>query len=57
MCNIIRINKGPLATTDFQTRIKTFAGWSAQIIRHEFDHCKRYSDLMAVRRNQAKEAL
>ncbi len=23
----------------FQTRIKTFSGWTAQIIRHEIDHC------------------
>ena len=26
-------------TADFQTRIKTFTGWSAQIIQHEIDHC------------------
>lgn len=26
-------------TTDFQTRIKTFSGWTAQIIQHEIDHC------------------
>ena len=24
---------------NFQTRIKTFEGWSAQIIQHEIDHC------------------
>ena len=24
----------------FQTRIKTFTGWTAQIIQHEIDHCK-----------------
>ena len=24
---------------NFQTRIKTFTGWSAQIIQHEIDHC------------------
>lgn len=24
---------------DFQTRIKTFTGWTAQIIQHEVDHC------------------
>lgn len=23
----------------FQTRIKTFIGWTAQIIQHEIDHC------------------
>lgn len=26
-------------TGDFQTRIKTFTGWPAQIIQHEVDHC------------------
>ena len=26
-------------TTDFQTRIRTFTGWTAQIIQHEIDHC------------------
>lgn len=24
---------------DFQTRLKTFEGWTAQIIQHEVDHC------------------
>ena len=24
---------------DMQTRIKTFTGWTAQIIQHEVDHC------------------
>ena len=24
----------------FQTRIKTFSGWTAQIIQHEIDHCR-----------------
>ncbi len=27
-------------TMDFQTRIKTFTGFPAQIIQHEMDHCK-----------------
>ena len=26
-------------TVEFQTRIKTFTGFSAQIIQHEIDHC------------------
>lgn len=26
-------------TTDFKIRIKTFRGWTAQIIQHEIDHC------------------
>ena len=26
-------------TAEFKTRIKTFNGWSAQIIQHEIDHC------------------
>ncbi len=25
---------------EFQTRIKTFTGWNAQIIQHEIDHCE-----------------
>lgn len=24
----------------FQTRLKTFTGWTAQIIQHEIDHCQ-----------------
>ena len=26
-------------TLEFQTRLKTFTGWTAQIIQHEIDHC------------------
>lgn len=26
-------------TLSFQTRLKTFTGWTAQIIQHEIDHC------------------
>ncbi len=26
-------------TLDFQTRLKTFSGWTAQMIQHEIDHC------------------
>ncbi len=26
-------------TLNFQTRIKTYTGWTAQIIQHEIDHC------------------
>ena len=26
-------------TLEFQTRIKTYTGWTAQIIQHEVDHC------------------
>ena len=26
-------------TTDFQTRMKTFTDWTAEIIQHEIDHC------------------
>lgn len=26
-------------TMELQTRIKTFTGWTAQIIQHEVDHC------------------
>ncbi len=27
-------------TREFKPRIKTFTGWTAQIIQHEIDHCK-----------------
>ncbi|MDE6879772.1 MAG: peptide deformylase [Oscillospiraceae bacterium] len=27
-------------TETFQTRLKTFTGWTAQIIQHEIDHCE-----------------
>lgn len=27
-------------TRQFQTRIKNFSGWTAQIIQHEIDHCE-----------------
>lgn len=26
-------------TKDFQVRLKTYSGWTAQIIQHEIDHC------------------
>ena len=26
-------------TVDFQIRLKTYEGWTAQIIQHEIDHC------------------
>ena len=26
--------------TALQTRLKTFTGWTAQIIQHEIDHCQ-----------------
>ena len=26
-------------TRDFKTRLKTYTGWTAQIIQHEIDHC------------------
>ena len=26
-------------TLEFQIRLKTFSGWTAQIIQHEIDHC------------------
>jgi peptide deformylase len=26
-------------TADFKVRLKTYEGWTAQIIQHEIDHC------------------
>ena len=31
--------EGQYQNEQFQTRLKTFTGWTAQIIQHEIDHC------------------
>ena len=38
-CKRYRKIKVKWQTESFQTRIKTFEGWTAQIIQHEIDHC------------------
>ena len=38
-CKRYQIVKVQWQTAEFQTRIKTFSGFSAQIIQHEVDHC------------------
>ncbi len=38
-CKRYRTIKVQWQTETFQTRIKTFTGWTAQIIQHEVDHC------------------
>ena len=38
-CKRYRTIKVQWQTLDLQTRIKTFSGWTAQIIQHEIDHC------------------
>ena len=38
-CKRYKTIKVQWQTADFQTRIKTFTGWPAQIIQHEVDHC------------------
>ena len=38
-CKRYRTIKVQWQTDEFQNRIKTFTGWSAQIIQHEIDHC------------------
>ena len=38
-CRRFRKIKVRWQTEDFQTRIKSFEGWTAQIIQHEIDHC------------------
>lgn len=38
-CKRYRSVKVKWQTVDFQTRIKTFTGFTAQIIQHEIDHC------------------
>ena len=38
-CKRYRSIKVRWQTAEFQTRIKTFTDWPAQIIQHEIDHC------------------
>ena len=38
-CKRYRSVKVQWQTAEFQTRIKIFSGWSAQILQHEIDHC------------------
>jgi peptide deformylase len=38
-CKRYRTIKVQWKNEQFQTRIKTFTGWTAQIIQHEVDHC------------------
>ena len=38
-CKRYKSIKVKYETTDMQTRIKTYTGWTAQIIQHEVDHC------------------
>ncbi len=39
-CKRYKSIKVKYQTTDFQVRIKTYTGWTAQIIQHEVDHCE-----------------
>lgn len=38
-CKRYKSIKVKYQTLDLQTRIKTYTGWTAQIIQHEVDHC------------------
>jgi len=38
-CKRYKTIKVKYQTMDMQTRIKTYTGWTAQIIQHEVDHC------------------
>lgn len=38
-CKRYKTIKVQWQTAEFQTRLKIFKGWSAQIIQHEIDHC------------------
>ena len=38
-CKRFKTIKVQYQNEQFQTRIKTFTGWTAQIIQHEIDHC------------------
>ena len=38
-CKRYKSIKVKFQTLELQTRIKTYIGWTAQIIQHEVDHC------------------
>ncbi|MBE6796374.1 MAG: peptide deformylase [Ruminococcaceae bacterium] len=38
-CNRYKSIKVKYQTLELQTRIKTYTGWTAQIVQHEVDHC------------------
>ena len=38
-CKRYKVIKVQYQTLEMQTRIKTYIGWTAQIIQHEVDHC------------------
>lgn len=38
-CKRFKTIKVQYQTAEMQTRIKTYTGWTAQIIQHEIDHC------------------
>ena len=38
-CRRYRTVKVKYLTPELQTRVKTYTGWTAQIIQHEVDHC------------------
>ena len=38
-CKRYKSIKVKYQTLDLQTRIKTYTGWTAQVIQHEVDHC------------------
>lgn len=38
-CKRYKSIKVKYLTIDFKVRIKTYGGWTAQIIQHEIDHC------------------
>ena len=43
MFNPVIVKQSGAYETDeekFQTRLKTFTGWTAEIIQHEIDHCE-----------------
>lgn len=39
-CKRYKSIKVKYQTLELQTRIKTYTGWTAQIIQHEIDHCE-----------------
>ena len=47
-CKRYKTIKVQYQTVTMQTRLKTYTGWTAQIIQHEVDHCTQTMDASGI---------
>ena len=47
-CKRYKTIKVQYQTVTMQTRVKTYTGWTAQIIQHEVDHCTQTMDASGI---------